>query len=62
MKKYRIRYDAPNKYGFSYETIDARGLVHAFNLAKDHMKEIQKITNNSKLTIGSVSEEKDEKK
>jgi hypothetical protein len=60
MKKYRIRYDAPKNYGISYETIEARGLVHAFTLAKAHLKDIRKITNNPKMTIGKVEQERED--
>ena len=59
MKKYRIRYDATKKYGISYETIDARGLVHAFKLAKDHLKEIRKLTDNQKITIGRIDQKEE---
>jgi len=60
MKKYRIRYDATKNYGMSYETIEARGLVHAFNLAITHLKEIRKITKNETIRIGSVNEIEEE--
>ena len=59
MNKYRTRYDAKGKYGISYETINARGLVHAFKLAKDHLKEIRKLTKNDSIRISLVSEEKE---
>ena len=59
MKKYRVRYDAPKHFGLSYETIEARGLVHAFKLAKAHIKEIRKLTNNQKITIGRIDQKEE---
>jgi len=56
MKKYRVRYDTPKHYGFANETIEARGLMHAFKLAKDHLKEIKKTINKSDLTIAKITE------
>ena len=56
MKKYRVRYDATKNFGLSYETIDARGIVHAFKLAKDHMREIRKLTKNESIKIGRIDE------
>lgn len=56
MKKYRVRYDAAKNYGMSYEVIDARGLVHAFKLAKDHMRELRKLADNKSIKIGRIEE------
>jgi len=52
MKKYNVRYKMKNpRYpkqiiflvGWAVEIIDARGIVHAAKLAKDHLIELRKV-------------------
>lgn len=57
MNSYRIRYDAKGNYGFSYETIEARGIIHAFKLASDHLTAMKKVTKDRTIKIASVSQE-----
>lgn len=56
MKKYNVRYDTNKGYGFARETIEARGLMHAFKLAQDHLKEIKKTSKANDLRIAQIHE------
>ena len=66
MKKYEVKYKMRNpRYpkqvtflsGWAVEIIDARGIAHAGKLAKDHMRELQKVAY-KKLQIEWIREMK----
>lgn len=56
MKKYKVRYDTTKRFGFARETIEARGLMHAFKLAQDHLNEIKKTSKANDLYIAQIHE------
>ena len=56
MKKYLVQYGRENTFGFASETIEARGIMHAFKLANAHLKDIRKSTNTQDLYITQINE------
>ena len=60
MKKYAVRYDTNKGYAFAREIIEARGLMHAFKLAKEHLREIKKTSDVNDLRIAQIHEVEEE--